>query len=400
MTGDGVLIAGGGLAAQRCCETLRSRGFDGRIRVICEEPVAPYDRPPLSKAVLAGDRDPATLPFRTAEWYQEHAVELLLEERAQAIDLATATVELTSGAKLRYDSLVVATGSRPRTLPGLERFRNAHTLRTVADACALRDELTGNGRLVVVGAGFIGLEVAATARGRGVDVTVIEAASEPLMRVLGPDLGRWFADLHRAQGVELLTSTHVSRFGSGADAIEWVEVADGRRIACASLLVGIGIEPDTLWLDGSGLDPDGVRVDERGRTSAADVYAAGDACRPLDPNTGDYQRTEHWEAAAKQGAQVARTIVGDDPSPLALSSFWTDQYGLRIQTIGDATRADAVEIDGEPESRDFSAMMLRAGTPIAAMTVARPRALPELRRQIEAAQSTPEVTPDEVPAAS
>jgi 3-phenylpropionate/trans-cinnamate dioxygenase ferredoxin reductase component len=400
MKGDGLLIAGGGLAAQRCCETLRARGFDRPIRVICEEPRTPYDRPPLSKAVLYGERDPATLAFRPLTWYAERGIALLTSERARSLDLAAATLELASGSRLRYEQLVIATGSRPRTLPGLRGFRNAHTLRTVSDAIALRDELSIGGRLVVIGAGFVGLEVAATARRLGVDVTVIEAAREPLTRALGTELGQWFAELHRAEGVEVLTDTHVSRFGTGAGKIQWVEIPDGRRIECSSVLVGIGIEPDTLWLDGSGLDPDGVRVDDRGRTSAANVYAAGDACRPLDPATGEYRRTEHWEAAARQGAQVARTILDDDPVPFALSSFWTDQYGLRIQTVGDATGAERVEFDGEPSSRDFSVLMFRGRRPVAAMTVGRPRELPRLRHLIEASAREWKGAPDEIRAAS
>ncbi len=396
---DGVLIAGGGLAAQRCCETLRSRGYDSTIRVICEEPLAPYDRPPLSKAVLAGERDAVTLGFRDADWYAANEIDLLLGERAGAVDLPAAEVALESGYRLPYESLVIATGSRPRTLPGLDMIENAHTLRTVADSLALRADLDAGSRLVVVGGGFIGLEAAATARKLGVDVTVVEAAPQPLMRVLGPELGAWFAELHRAEGVEVLTETHISHFGTEAGRLEYVEVADGRRIDCAAMLVGIGIEPDTLWLDGSGLDPDGVRVDELGRTTASNVYAAGDAARPLDPATGEYHRTEHWEAAARQGAQVARTIIGDEPMKFALPSFWTDQHGLRIQTVGDATRADEVEIDGEKAERDFSVLMRRAGVPVAAMTVGRPRDLPRLRRLIEEAITTTEVNRDEVRAA-
>ena len=381
----GILIAGGGLAAQRCCDRLRSSGFEGRIRMVCEEERAPYDRPPLSKAVLSGDRDPATLGFRPSNWYSDQDVELLLGERAVALDPGIKTVTLASGVTLRYDAAVVATGSRPRKLPGTEGYANTHTLRTAADAIRLHQALQPGHRLIVVGAGFIGLEVAATARRLGVEVTVLEAAPAPLLRVLGPDLAGWFVELHRAEGVDVLLSAHVARFGEGPGGIEWVQLTDGRQLECDALVIGIGIEPATEWLEGSGLDPAGVRIDMRGRTGRPDVYAAGDAARPFNPVTRNYERSEHWEAATRQAAQVARAILGLDPQPPSLPSFWTDQYGVRIQLVGDARESDELEIDGDPEARDFTALMVRDGTPVAAMAVGRPRAIPALRRQIETA---------------
>ena len=391
----GVLIAGGGLAAQRCCETLRSRGFEERIRVVGDEERTPYDRPPLSKDVLGGARDPATLGFRAPDWYAEHDVELLLGERAVALDPGIKTLTLASGPTLRYDAAVVATGSRPRVLPGTENFGNAHTLRTAQDAVRLRDALRPGARLIVVGAGFIGLEVAATARRLGVEVTVLEAALAPLLRVLGSQLASWFVDLHRAEGVEILLSAHVARLGAGPGGVEWVQLTDGRQLECDALVVGIGIEPATEWLEGSGLDPTGVPADLTGRTGAPEVYVAGDAARPLNPVTGRHERSEHWEAATRQGAQVARAILGLPPAPPALPSFWTDQYGLRIQLVGDSREADDVEIDGDPEERDFEALMLRDGIPVAGLAVGRPRSLPRLRRQIE---TSGERSGDEVPA--
>ena len=385
---DGIVIAGGGLAAQRCCETLRRHGFDGRIRIVCEEERAPYDRPPLSKDVLSGERDPATLNFRPLGWYREHDVELLPGERAVALDPGINTLTLASGPTLRYEAAVIATGSRPRKLPGTEQFPNAHTLRTTEDAMRLRDALRPGSRLIVVGAGFIGLEVAATARQMGVEVTVLEAAPAPLLRVLGPSLADWFVKLHRAEGVEVMLSAHVARFGEGPAGAEWVQLTDGRQIECDELVIGIGIKPAAEWLEGSGLDPEGVKADPTGRTEAPDVYAAGDAARPFNPATGDHERSEHWEAAARQGAQVARAIIGLEPTTPALPSFWTDQYGLRVQLVGDAREADQIEIDGDPDARDFTALMIRGGTPIAGMAVGRPRALPALREQIETATTS------------
>ncbi len=396
LVSHGVVIVGGGLAAQRCCENLRSRGFEEPIRIICEEERAPYDRPPLSKGVLTGDDDPETLGFRAPEWYIEHDVELDLGERAVALDAGIKAVTLDSGSTVRYDSLLIATGSRPRVLPGTEQLAATHTLRTVEDAVRLRQALRPGASLVVVGAGFIGLEVAATARKLGLDVTVLEAAPAPLLRVLGPELAGWFVEMHRAEGAEVLLSAHVARLGESSDGTAWVQLTDGRRIECDALVVGIGIEPATEWLEGSGLNPEGVPTDARGRTDAPDLYAAGDSARQLNPATGEYERSEQWEAAARQGGQVARAILGADPMPPSLPSFWTDQYGIRVQLVGDAREADEVRIDGDPGARDFSALMLRAGVPIAGMAVGRPRAIPGLRKQIEAEWADNERSEDEV----
>lgn len=392
----GILIVGAGLAAQRCCEALRARGFEGVVRMVGDEQRPPYDRPPLSKGVLTGERDPATLGFRDPAWYRDNRVELLLGERAVALDPGIKTVTLASGATLDYDSVVVATGSRPRPLPGTEAYANTHLLRSADDAVRLRDALGPGVRLITIGAGFIGLEVAATARQAGADVTVLEAAPAPLMRVLTPELASWFVDLHRAEGVEVLLGAHVARFGEGPAGAEWVQLTDGRRLECDALAVGIGVVPATEWLEGSGLDPEGVRVDSTGFTGIPDVFAAGDAARAPNPLTGIPERCEQWEAAARQGVQVARTILGLDATPPALPSFWTDQYGHRIQLVGDAREADAIEIDGDREAGKFSALLSRDGLPVAGMAVDQPRSIPAMRRSIQAAQVNPERRPDEV----
>lgn len=395
---DGVVIVGGGLAAQRCCESLRSKGFEGSIRIVGDEARAPYDRPPLSKSVLAGDRSPEELSFRPASWYSDHGVDLLLGERAIALDPGVKTVTLECGTILRYDKAVVATGSRPRRLPGTESFSNAHLLRTAEDALRLRDALGPETCLIGVGAGFIGLEVAATARRLGAQVTVLEAAPNALGRVLPPELADWIVDLHRAEGIEILLSAHVARFGEAGGGVEWVQLTDGRQLECDALVVGIGIEPATEWLEGSGLETDGVLVDAHGRTGAPDVFAAGDAARVYNPVSGRHERGEHWEAAARQGAQVARAILGIDPLPPALPSFWTDQFGHRIQLVGDAGAGDEVTFSGDLAAPEFTAVVSRAGIPVAGMAVNQPRSIPLLRRQIEAATTSKERLQDEIPA--
>ncbi len=381
---DGVVIAGGGLAAQRCAETLRRKGYGGRIRIAAAEPVAPYDRPPLSKELLAGEVDGASLAYRPLGWYRDQQVELLLGRRAVGLDAARRRLHVDGGSELRYDDLLIATGSRARRLPDAEGFANVHMLRDLADARALRRAVIRPGaHLAVIGAGFIGQEVAATARSLGAEVTIVEAAAAPLDALLGSDLGHWFSQLHRDEGVRVLCATTVSVF-HGRDAVEEIELADGRRLPCDAVVVGIGVVPATEWLQGSGLPAaGGIPVAAGGRTALPHVYAAGDVASPFDEHAGAHVRSEHWEAAARAGTDAARAMLGLEPGRHTQSSFWSDQYGLRIQYVGHARDGDVVEIDGVPAERDFTAVYRRAGRPVAALLVGRPHALPEVRRSIE-----------------
>lgn len=379
MDSDGVVIAGGGLAAQRCTERLRRHGYDAPIRIVCGETHLPYDRPPLSKELLAGED--RRLAFRDEGWYADNSVELLLGEHAARLAASDRTLFLESGDALRYDHLLIATGAAPRMLPAAVRFSNSLALRTVADARRLSGMLTPGARLVIVGAGFIGLEVAATARALGVDVTIVELEELPLRGILGGELGRWFAGMHGDEGVSLALSTGVDEF-RGNGSVEELVLSDGRVVPCDALVVAIGVAPELAWLEESGLDLSGVPVDHAGRTSLPGVYAAGDAARPWDPALGEHVRSEHWEAAAAQGGAVADAILGIAPVPRGSSSFWSDQYGIRIQYLGHAGLADSLAIDGDPASRDFTALFTQRGTPVAALLVGRPRALPEMRRLI------------------
>ncbi|HEX6460756.1 MAG TPA: FAD-dependent oxidoreductase [Thermoleophilaceae bacterium] len=364
MDSNGVVIAGGGLAGQRCAERLRRRGYDAPIRMVCAEPQLPYDRPPLSKELLAGaERE---LSFRDPDWYEDNAVELLLGERAAALDADDRTLVLESGERLRYDHLLIATGAAPRLIPPAARFTNSFALRTVDDARGLREWLRPGARLGIVGAGFIGLEVAATARQLGVEVTIVEAAELPLSGILGPQLGRWFADMHLDEGVSLHLSTSVDQF-RGNGRVEELTLSDGRAVPCDALVVAIGVAPAIEWLGGQPMDQPGV-------------YAAGDA-------TGG----AHWEAAAAEGVAAADAMLGAAPAPRAPSSFWSDQYGLRIQYLGDARFADSVSIDGDPSARDFTALFTRDDKPVAALMAGRPRALPEMRRLIAKGQQEDEL---------
>ena len=358
-----VLIVGGGLAAQRAAETLRARDHYGPIRVVCGEPEPPYDRPPLSKELTAA-------PFRPPDWYADNDVELLLGRRAARLEVARRRVLLEDGEALGYDELIVATGAHARRLPTLVGRPNVHVLRTLADARDLRAALAPGVRLAIVGAGFVGQELAATARGLGAEVTLIEAAAAPLAHVLGERLGGWFAGLHREEGVHVELGSGLAEAlpaVAGAPVSELV-LADGRRIAADVVLVAIGVVPETRWLAGSPLSE--LAVDAGARTVVPHVYAAGDVVRGC----------HHWEPAARLGVAAARSILGLPAAPEMPESFWSDQYGVRIHLVGEAAGADAVELDGE--GRDFTAVLRRRGALIGALLVGRPRELPHWRRRL------------------
>lgn len=385
---DGIVIAGGGLAAQRCAETLRRGGSDEPIRILCAERHRPYDRPPLSKELLAGGREPEELSFRDRPWYETHAVDLLCGVSATGLSARERRVETSGGGVLRYRKLLIATGARPRALAALAGYENVLTLRTLDDALELRSRLSAGTRLVVVGAGFVGLEIASTARGLGAEVTIVEAAAAPLSNVLGEAVGSWFADLHGHNGVTMLTGRTVTRTKTRGGAARALQLSDGSSVAADLIVVGVGIEPEIAWLAGSGLDLGvGVRVDSHGRTSCPDVFAAGDAAATFDAGSGIYLPGSHWEAAARQAAGAARLMLGLEPGQPPAASFWTDQYGLRIQYVGRSQPGDAVAIDGDPRAHNFSATYTRAGRAVAVLLVDRPRSLPAARLHIERGNS-------------
>ena len=377
----GVVIAGGGLAAQRCAETLRRLGYEQRVRLVCAERHLPYNRPPLSKEVLVDAAAEEKVPFRPADWFEDKAVEAILGVAASGLDATARRLELSDGRSLGYEQLVIATGARPRMLPAFAAYDNASTLRTLEDASALRGLLLSGARLLIIGAGFIGQEVAAAARGHGAEVTVVEAEPLPMHGLLGREIGAWFAQLHRDQGVDLVLGETVAQI-HGAGRVEAVTLEHGRRIACDHVLVAIGVDPELGWASGAGLPASGIPTDAGGRSELAGVYAAGDAAAFHDAFLGRHALSGHWEAAGRQGVAVAHAIAGQPLPPTALSSFWSDQYGLRINYLGHAGLADAVEIEGDPDGRDFLALYTRAGEPVAALSVGRPQALGELRERL------------------
>ncbi len=347
-----IIVVGGGLAGANAVGELREHGYSEDITVIAAEPHLPYERPPLSKGLLLGSAEPDSVFVHDAEWYDEHQVEVLLGTRVEAIDLDRGRVALAD-RDLAYDRLLLATGATPRRLALADDAGvPVSYLRTLEDSLALKARLTG--RIVVVGAGWIGLEVAAAAREAGAEVTVFEQAAQPLEAVLGPELGELFADLHREHGVDL-------RLGASVN---------GDDLAAADLVVvGIGAAPADDLAQHAGLAcSNGVLVDARLRASDPHVYAAGDVARQDHPLLGRL-RVEHWDAAIHQGRAAARAMLGDDTAYDRMPYFFTDQYDLGMEYVGHVGTAgyDEVVIRGDREARKLVAYWLRAGRVVAGM---------------------------------
>jgi NADPH-dependent 2,4-dienoyl-CoA reductase/sulfur reductase-like enzyme len=331
-----VAVVGAGLAGLRTCESLRARGYGGRIVLIGAEAHPPYSRPPLSKEVLRGEKDASVATLRGPEELAALELDLRLGRRAVALDVDGRRMTLDDDSIVAYDDVVIATGAQPRTVPGLE---GAHLLRTIDDSIALRDRLVPGTTVAIVGAGFIGLEVAASARSRGCEVTVIDVLETPLARVLDPAIGAAVKRLHEEHGVTFRLGVGVTAVTSGR-----LTLTDGSEIDADAVVVGIGVIPTTSWLEGSGLKiDDGVVCDENLR-AAASVWAVGDIARWTPPALGRPARLEHWTNATEQPDHVARAICGDlapfDPVPY----FWSDQYDAKLQSLGYAGAGDEIAV--------------------------------------------------------
>ena len=381
-----IVLVGGGLAATRCAQTLRSKGFDGRLTVVCAESHPPYDRPPLSKAQLASG-NPAPPLLRPREWWADNDVDLRLGTHAQQLKPGERLVVLDDGTDLRYDRVLLATGAAPRTPPpGLAGRRNVHTLRNLDDAVTLRGELAPGTRLLIIGAGLIGLEVASTAQGLGCEVTVLEAADRPLARALPAGLADWLVQLHRRHGIRVELAARLQRVEGSRDATA-VVLDDGRRLRCDVVLAATGVEPRAAWLTGSGLpDRDGIPVDGSCRTAMPGVFAAGDCALTPDPATGQPRRSDHWEAAVHTGRAAAMAMLDLPAPPQPPPGFWTDQHGVRLQVVGEAATADALSGDGRLDQDDFHVLLTRGSTIVAGAAANRPRELPRLRALIDTHQ--------------
>ena len=378
-----VVVVGASLAGVRACETLRTKGYTGAITLVGAERHLPYDRPPLSKQVLAGAWTPEQIELRRPDQIAELGLTLRLGEAATALDTSARTITLADGSTLAYDGLIIATGASVRRLPDQPAITGLHDLRTLDDSLALRDALAdGTPRVVVIGAGFIGLEVAATARGKGLDVTVLEGAAAPLIRGLGPEMGGLVArGLHEPRGVAIRCGVNVVGI-EGTDRVTGVRLGDGEVVPADVVVVGIGVVPNTAWLEGSGLElRDGVVCDETLWTGAPGVYAAGDCARWTNPLFDEEARIEHWSVAAEQGAIAASNLVavaaGEPPAPYdAVPFFWSMQYDARIQFLGRAGAGDEVRVvHGDPANGKFVAIYGAGGKLHGALGVSMPKYL-------------------------
>lgn len=382
-----IAIVGAALAGISAARALRRQSFTGEIVVIGAERHLPYDRPPLSKAFLTGGCSVADLALTDPE--EDLDLRWRLGARAVRLDPANRSVVLDDGDQIRADGVIVATGARARHLPESDGMANVHTLRTLDDAIALRDELRPGRRLVVTGAGFIGAEVASGARSLGLEVTVVEALPAPLAGPLGAEMGAACGRLHGDHGVRLRTGVPVARL-IGTTRAEAVELADGTRLPADLVVAGIGARPNVEWLVGSGLTiAGGVVTDEAGATNLPAVVATGDCAMSFNRHAGRAVRVEHWTHAFEQPATAVATLLagGRSPAPSRpdVPYFWSDQYGVRIQFAGHREDGDTVRIvEGDLEQRSFLAVYERHGRPAAVLGMDQPKLFTRWRRRLQA----------------
>ncbi|MFC4605009.1 NAD(P)/FAD-dependent oxidoreductase [Rhodococcus kronopolitis] len=361
--GARVVVVGAGLAGLRTAEELREAGYDGELVLLGAESHPPYDRPPLSKEVVRGERDDVSL--KPAEFFDEHGIELRLGAPAVALDTAARSVALADGSSIGYDHLVIATGLVPRRIPGLPELDGVHVLRTLDDALALRAEFAPGRTALVVGAGFIGCELAASMRKSGLEVILVEPQPAPLASVLGPQVGALVGRLHTAEGVDVRTGTGLTGL-LGEGRVRGAVLSDGTEVAADLVVIGIGSVPVTEWLTDSGVAladraaGGGVLADEFGRTSDPNVWAVGDvaAWRHHD---GSQRRVEHWTNAGEQAKVLAYALVGgESPAGEQVPYFWSDQYDIKVQALGEPLATDTVHVVRD-DGRKFLAYYERDG---------------------------------------
>ncbi len=391
------VVVGAGLAGGRAVETLRQEGFAGRIVLLGAELERPYERPPLSKDVLRGEARDEKVFLRPPDYYAEQLIELRLGATAKHLQPSDRTVVLSDGERLSYDKLLIATGVHVRRLraPGAE-LPGVYYLRTLHDAQVIRAASRNARRVVVVGAGFIGAEVAASCRTRGLDVTMLELLPVPLQRALGDEVGQIYADIHRDHGVDLRLGTGIAEL-RGDGRLEEVVTASGDRIPCDVAVIGVGVNPEVGWLHGTGLSLDnGVHVDEYTETSLPGVHAAGDIANWWHPTLGERLRVEHYDNAQNQGVAAAKSMLGIREPYAPVPFFWSDQYDLTLQYVGHGSGQDELVFRGDVASRSFLAFYLRDGRLRAALGINRLREVNAAKRLLrDQVPVTPEQLADE-----
>ncbi|MEV5693547.1 NAD(P)/FAD-dependent oxidoreductase [Micromonospora globbae] len=406
MSKTNFVIVGAGLAGARAAQTLREEGFDGGIVVVGDEPDRPYERPPLSKGLLTGSAEPDSVFVHDAGWYAEHDVDLRTDARAVAVDRSAKVVRLADGEHIAYDRLLLATGATPRDLaaPGAD-LDGVLRLRTLADSRRIAAALVDGAHVVIVGAGWIGLEVAAAARQRGATVDVVETAALPLRRVLGDEIARVFANLHRDHGVTFHFDAEVREIRGDVRASS-VLLADGTELPADAVVVAVGVRPNTDLAAAAGLAVEnGILVDASLRTADPDVHAAGDVANAYHPVLRRRLRVEHWANALHSGAAAARAMLGQPVSYDDLPYFYTDQYDLGMEYVGHAPPGefDRVVVRGDVAKREFIAFWTAGGRVLAGMNVNVWDVVPQIRRLVAAARpvdldrlADPDVPLDEV----
>ena len=366
----GIVVVGAGLTAAKAVEAMREEGHTGPVTLIGDEPERPYERPALSKDYLQGKSSADDLFVHPEDWYREHDIETRFGEAVAAIDRGARTVTLSSGESVPYERLLLTTGSRPRNLdiPGAD-LDGVVTLRRIGDSDRIREAYAGAQKVVIIGAGWIGLETAAAARLAGLDVVVLEYAPLPLGRVLGEELAAYFAELHRRNGVDLRTSVEVTGITGSEGRVSGVQVGD-EEIPADLVIVGVGIVPNAELALAAGLEVDnGIVVDEHLQTSAPAIFAAGDVANALNPTLGGRVRVEHWDNAIRQGQLVARTVLGKEDVYDWQPYFYTDQFDLGMEYVGHASPDDSVVIRGDKDSGEFIAFWLAGDRVTAGMNV-------------------------------
>jgi NADPH-dependent 2,4-dienoyl-CoA reductase/sulfur reductase-like enzyme len=387
-----IVVVGASVAGIAAAEALRRQGFDGTLVVAGAEPHVPYDRPPLTKAVLAGEQTPAEIHLRPAEWPVDLDVDLRLGTTAVALDPGARTLELSSGERLGYDGLVLATGATPRVLPG-PALQGVFTVRTLDDSLGLRAAIAPGADVVVVGGGVIGAEVAATARRLGARVTILEAEAVPLARSVGTEIGTLLSQVHIDEGVEVRCGVPVAGL-EGDGRVARVRMGDDSVIPADVVVIGLGVRPATEWLESSGLAlGDGVLCDAFCRTSAPGVVAAGDVARWEHPQLGSV-RIEHWENAVTQGRAAAEALLGAAAGPFdPVPYVWSDQYEHKVQVVGRPTGGDAlVVVDGSFEDRRFVALYTRDDQVTGAISFNRPAKTMRIRKLLRTGSTVAQVT--------